>query len=247
MKKATIVHIETMDYSGNEALNTICSNLTFAGRTFKKIVFTSCSAGEGKSYLTMQIAINLAKRGKRVVLVDADLRRSFMIKRNAIETSEEWVGLAHYLAGYSELNDILYSTNIADLYFVPIGRDVANPVPLLDSAYFSQLLDTLAANFDLVLVDAPPVGLVIDAAEIAQACDGVVFVIEYNKTRRREVRDAQKQMMQAECPILGCVINKVTFDSLSAKKYYNKSAYSHYNSSYYRRSSRKNNLRKGSK
>ena len=73
------------------------------------------------------------------------------------------------------------------------------------------------------------------AAEIAKACDGTVLVIEYNKTRRREIIDAQRQIAQSGCPVLGCIINKVTFDSLSAKKYYNKSYYSHYNNEYYKR------------
>lgn len=232
MKKAAIGYIETLDYSGNEALNTICSNLSFAGRDLKKIVMTSCSAGEGKSYMTMQIAKNLAKRGKRVVVVDADLRRSLIIKKYKMKTVGEWKGLAHYLAGHEKLEDVLYETNIDNLYFIPIGRDVSNPMPLLDTCYFSELLNTLVRNFDLVLVDAPPIGLVIDAAEIAQSCDGAVFVVEYNKTRRREVLGARQQMEQANCPIVGCVINKMKFDTLSAKKYYSKSYYNHYNNEY---------------
>ncbi len=239
MKKAIIGNFDELDYSGTEALNTICSNLVFSRRDLKKIVITSCAAGEGKSFLTMQIVQNLARRGKSVVLVDADLRRSYLIKRYNMETDEEWRGLAHYLAGYDDLDDVLYETDIENVYLIPTGRDVANPIQLLDSDHFGQLLDQLAARFEYVLVDAPPVGLVIDAAEIAKVCDGAVFVIEYNKTRRRDIIDARKQIMQAGCPVLGCIINKVTFDSLSAKKYYNKSYYSHYNSEYYRRGDKK--------
>lgn len=228
-----------MDYSGTEALNTICSNLTFSGRDLKKIVVTSCTAGEGKSFLTMHIVQNLARRGKSVVLVDADLRRSFLIKRYGLETEGEWRGLAHFLAGYDDLEDILYATNFDNVYVVPTGRDVANPIQLLDSPHFADMLNALARRFDYVIVDAPPVGLVIDAAEIAKVCDGTVFVIEYNKTRRREIIDAQRQIAQAGCQVLGCIINKVTFDSLSAKKYYNKSYYSHYNNEYYKRDGKK--------
>ena len=239
MKQATITNLEEMDYSGTEALNTICSNLTFSGRDHKKIVMTSCTAGEGKSFLTVHIVQNLARRGKRVVLVDADLRRSFLIKRYGIETEGEWRGLAHYLAGYDDLDDVVYATNYENVYIVPTGRDVANPVQLIDSPHFTDMLIALARRFDYVIVDAPPVGLVIDAAEIAKVCDGTVFVIEYNKTRRREIIDAQRQIAQSGCPVLGCIINKVTFDSLSAKKYYNKSYYSHYNNEYYKRDSKK--------
>ena len=244
MKKASITNLPEMDYSGVEALNTICSNLIFSGRDLKKVVITSCTAGEGKSFLTMHIAQNLAQRGNRVILVDADLRRSFTVRHYGLETTGEWHGLAHYLAGYDDLDDVIYSTNYDNLYFIPTGRDVANPVQLLDSEHFSDMLDALADHFTYVIVDAPPVGLVIDAAKIAKACDGAVFVVEYNKTRRRDIIDAHKQITNSGCPVLGCIINKVTFDSLSAKKYYNRSYYSHYNNEYYRRDTGKKSSKK---
>lgn len=241
MKQATIKRFSALDYSGNEALNSICSNLSFSRRAVKKIVITSCSAEEGKSFVTMQIARNFARRGRRVVIVDCDLRRSLLIKRYGIETEGEWTGLAHYLVGYNSLEDVLYATNVSGMYIIPAGRDVANPLPLLDTQYYSELLDRLAEMFDVVLVDAPPLGLVIDAAEIARVCDGAIFVVEYNKTRRRELAEIRDQMEQAGCPILGCVINKMKFDSLSAKKYYNKTYYNHYSSEYYRKPSEKEN------
>ena len=124
---------------------------------------------------------------------------------------------------------MLYQTNIPGAYVIPAGRDVSNPIPLIDAPQFGALLDQLAETFDVVLVDAPPIGVVIDAAEIAKHCDGTVFVVEYNVTRRRELLEAQRQMNQAGCPILGCIINKVSLDTYSAKKYYSKSYYStHY-------------------
>ena len=89
MKTCTIGYLPELDYSGTEALNTICSNLLFAGQNMKKIVMTSCSAGDGKSYLTMHTAQNLAGRGKRVCIVDADLRRSMVIRNYAMETEGE--------------------------------------------------------------------------------------------------------------------------------------------------------------
>ena len=239
MKKAIIHRVDTQDYTGAEALNTICSNLSFAGKNLKKIVFTSCTAHEGKSYMTMQIMQNLARRGKRVVLVDTDLRMSVLVSRYDIEMVGEYTGLAHYLAGYCGMDDIVYETNIYNAYIVPEGRDVANPIPLLNSPDFVDLLDHLAAQFDVVLVDAPPIGLVIDAAEIGRYCDGAVFVCEYNSARRRELAIAKHQMEASGCRLLGCIINKVTFDTISSKKYYNRTYYSHYNSEYYRRDDKK--------
>lgn len=237
MKQALIRRMEPLDYTGAESLNTICSNLTFAGHRIKKVVFTSCTAGEGKSYMTMQIMRNLARRGKRVVLVDADLRRSFLVKRYDIDVEGEGLGLAHYLAGHCPLDEAVYSTNIPGAYIIPSGRTVVNPIPLLNAPAFQSMLSALERQFDIVLIDAPPVGLVVDAAEIARCCDGTVLVVEYNKTRRRELAGAKKQIMQSGCTILGCIINKVSFDTLSAKKYYNRAYYSHYNNEYYRKKS----------
>ena len=99
MRNAQIRRLNPLDYSGTEAVNTICSNLSFAGMHLRKVVLTSCNSGDGKSYMTMQIACNLASRGKRVVLVDADLRKSNLVSRYGITCEGEMTGLVHYLAG----------------------------------------------------------------------------------------------------------------------------------------------------
>ena len=235
MKKAVINQMKPLDYAGEEAMNTICTNLAFSGRNLKKIVFTSNVQSEGKSWTAMHILENLAKRGRRVVLVDADMRRSFMVQRYKIDVTGEVMGLAHYLTGQCELGDAIYQTNLYGACIIPAGRDVTNPVSLVDTPYFTQMIDLLSEQFDMVLVDAPPIGMVIDAAEIAASCDGTVLVIEYNKTRLRDVRECKRQMEQSGTPVLGCIINKVNFASISAKKYYNKSYYSHYRTGYYRK------------
>lgn len=238
MKFLEINREDELDYSGKESLNTICSNIFFSGRNLKKIAFTSCVAGEGKSYITMNVARNLTKRDMSVVLVDCDLRRSHMIKRYGVHAEDHILGMAHYLVGQAEIHDVIYSTNVPNLYIVPQGRDISDPVPLLGSTYFSQMIDTLAEEFDVVIIDTPPVGLVVDAAEIAKSCDGVVFIIEYGKTRRSEFVQAKKQIDLVNSRILGCVINKMTFNSLTSQRYYNKYQYTHYNNEYYTRSSK---------
>lgn len=237
MKSVNIKLLKKLDYAGEEALNTICTNLTFSGRDIRKIVVTSNTQSEGKSWMTMHIAQNLASRGRSVVLVDGDLRRSFLVKRYGIEFmgNEESYGLAHLLSGQCALEDAIYATNIPNVCLVPVGRDVSNPVALIDTPFFRQTLDVLAGSFDFVIVDAPPIGMVIDAAEIATSCDGTVMLVEYKKTRLRELAICKKQMEKSGTPVLGCIINKVNFDSIAAKKYYNKTYYSQYSSGYYRR------------
>ena len=238
MKKAQFEHLDALDYSGAEAINTICSNLSFAGRNLRKIVLTSCTSGDGKSYLSLQIARNMAQRGMRVLLMDCDLRKSQMVSRYGIAASGELTGLAHYLAGHNSLEECIFETNFAGLHFMPTGKDVANPIPLLLSPAFPDLMDYLAQKYDMVIVDAPPVGLVIDAAEIARTCDGIVLVVRHNYTHRSELQEASHQLLQTGTPILGCVLNGVSFKGITAKKYYNKSYYSHYGD-YYRKGSGK--------
>ena len=233
MRQATIKHLKPLKYTGNESINTICSNISFAGNDIKKVLLTSCNENEGKSYLSMQIAYTMAKRGRKVILVDGDLRRSVMVSHFGITTEGDIKGLAHYLAGHNSIEEIIYETNVKNMHLIPAGREVANPIPLLLSQTFSDLMNELGSAYDLVIVDTPPVGVVIDAAEIAKCCDGVVFVVKYKHTHRRELLDAKQQMTQTTTPILGCILNDVTFDSISTKKYYGKSYYSHYG--YYQR------------
>ncbi len=227
MKTIEIRRFAPLSYAGQEAINTLCTNLTFSGENMKCIMFTSTHASEGKSFLTMNVLRTMAKNGKRVVLVDADLRRSYIASRYGFrheETENQW-GLAHYLAGMASEVDIVYATNLEGAYVVPVGRTVTNALPLLNSTRLKTLLQHLSQQFDYVFVDAAPVGTVIDAAQIAKSCDGTLLVVNYNSVRRQELVEVKNQLIQTGCPIIGTVLNMVEFDTLMSKKYYYKSYY----------------------
>ena len=230
MNTLSINHFPPLKYAGVEAVNMLCTNLSFSGENVKKIMLTSCHASEGKTYLSMNIMRTLAKLGKSVVLVDADLRRSVVVQKYGIQFSlgENAPGLSHYLAGMAGEADVVFETNIPGAYMVPVGRKVSNSLSLLNSQRFKKLLDDLSAQFDYVIIDAPPVGLVIDAAQIAKFCDGTVLVVGFNTVRRQELVDARDQIMQTGCPILGAVMNMTEYDSYLSKKYSYRSYYSHY-------------------
>lgn len=233
MNALTIRRFPPLGFACSEAVNTLCTNLSFAGENVKKIMVTSCHASEGKSFLSMNIMRTLAKLGKTVVLVDADLRRSMISSKYALQFEQEKPsGLAHYLAGMVSENDIVYSTNIPGAYMVPVGREVSNSLSLLVSPHFDELLTSLAKKVDYVIVDAPPLGAIIDAAEIAKSCDGTLIVVNYDSVRRQELINVKEQLEQTECPILGTVLNMVKFDNYLSKKYYYKSYYSYGYSAY---------------
>jgi protein-tyrosine kinase len=230
MNELTIGRFPPLGFSCAEAINTLCTNISFSGENMRKIMVTSCHASEGKSFITMNIMRTMAKFGKDVALVDADLRRSMINSKYNLQFahSEEKWGLAHMLAGMADVEDVVYHTNIDGAYIVPVGRDVSNPLPLFNSPRMGQLLDDLAQRVDYVFVDAPPVGTVIDAAQISKFCDGILLVVNYNEVKRQELIDVKRQLEQTGCPILGTVLNMVEMDNYLSKKYYYKSYYYKY-------------------
>ena len=153
MKSCEIHQLEAMDFQGAEALNSICTNLSFVGRNMKRFVITSCTENEGKSSLVMHIMQNLAQRNKKIVVVDCDLRKSVLMSHFDIEVKGEVTGLAHLLAGYNSLEEVIYATNFPGAYLIPAGKDIANPMPLLDSEDFSRLMEYLSQAFDVVLLE----------------------------------------------------------------------------------------------
>lgn len=238
MKKATFSKFPALGYACAEAVNTLCTNLSFSGENVRKIMITSSHVSEGKSFTSINIMRTWAQLGKRVALVDADLRRSNLNKRYGVRfegNHRHADGLAHYLSGQATIEDVVYETNIENAYIVPTGTIVPNPLPLFNSPRFLELLDYLAEHCDYVLVDAAPVGMVIDAAQVAKSCDGTLIVVNYNSVRRQELIEVKDQLEKTGCPILGTVMNMVEYDSYLGRKYY-KSYYSKY-SHYYRYSS----------
>ena len=237
MAMIKILDFPSLSYAGTEALNTLCTNLTFSGEGIKRIMITSCHASEGKTTISMNVMRTMAMLGKKVVLVDADLRRSVIAQHFRLQfPSSESLGLTHLLAGMAREEDVLYTTDIPGASIVPVVKTVSSSLSLLNSDKLEKLLDLLAQYFDYVIVDAPPIGAVIDAAQIARYCDGTLLVVSYNAVRKQELIDAQQQLEATGCPILGTVINQAQFDAYINRKYYYKAYYSHYNT-YYGKSS----------
>jgi len=234
MKTVQITKFPELSYAGTEAINTLCTNLTFSGDGIKRIMITSCHASEGKTMISMNVLRTMAKLGKKVVLVDADLRRSVIKNKYGLQFQEEKPsGITHLLAGMAEEADTVYQTDIENMFIVPVIKTVNQSLSLLNSDKLKNLLDSLAEYFDYVIVDAPPIGALIDAAQIARNCDGTLLVINYNAVRKKELADACNQLNQTGCPILGTVINQAALGSYLNRKYYYKSYYySHYDHYY---------------
>lgn len=230
MKTLVIQNLPSLPYAAEEALNRLQINFTFCGDQFKKVVVTSSTPEEGKSTVSINLWRLLAASGKRVVLVDADMRKSVMRSRYQITSSEhDYLGLSHYLAGKASLVDVLYSTNINGGYMVPTSHTVSNPTVLLQNGRLQQMLDLLAQKFDYVLVDTSPLVNVADGNLIASNCNGAILVVRGGVTPRKLVADSLKQLERAECKLMGVVLNRITAkDSPYYQKYKKAGYYSNY-------------------
>lgn len=206
-----------LDYYSAEAIKSLRTNLQFCGSDKKAIVFTSCTQNEGKTRTILNLGIALSEIGKKVLLVDADLRKSVLLGR--CHTTEQVKGLAHFLSKQEVLVNVISKTNIPNFDIIFAGPVPPNPAELLNSKYFEMMLETLRNYYDYILIDSPPLGNVIDSAIIASCCDGSIFIIESGWNSWRFAQDVKAQLEKTGCPILGAVLNKV---DISNQKYYGK-------------------------
>ena len=208
------------DYFYEEAIKTLRTNIQFTGTEVKSIVITSCYPNEGKSDVVFQLALEIGKMGKKVIVLDADIRKSSYISR--FQVKQKTAGLSQYLSGQSGLQDIVYSTNFRDVDIIFAGPAAPNPSELLAQESFASLVHTMRGKYDYVLVDTPPVGSLTDAAVVARQCDGAILVVESDLVSRRVALKAKQQLEMSGCHILGAVLNKV---DIKKNKYYSKYSY----------------------
>lgn len=241
MRQMTINRFPKLDYISAEGMNTLVTNISYCGGDIRRIMITSRHAGEGKSYVTMNLMRTLAGLGRRVVVVDADLRASGIQMNYRLRTEEHpMTGLTEYLSGHCDLEDALYETNIPNAYLLPAGHEAPNPLQLLDSDMMERLMDKLSDEFDVVLMDTPPVGMLSDAVALAKFCDGALLVVAYRQGKRREIGDAVNSLRQTGCRVLGAVLNEVKFRDFSNRHYYyNAKRYSVYYDKKYNKYTRK--------
>ena len=235
MKKLEITCPSELDYAAREALNRLRVNFAFCGDRFKKVVVTSSLSGEGKSFISVNLAILLAEAGYKVAVVDADIRKSQIRSVFGLKTEDDSRdGLLQYLAGKAGINDIIYETNYSNLFFVPVFKTVVNPALLFQSDRFSVLLDSLAEQLDYIIVDTPPIANVSDGEVIANSCDGALLVVRSDSTPRGLVGSSIKQLEAAGCTLMGIVVNRINLKSPAYYgKYYGGYYHGYYHGYYY--------------
>lgn len=218
---------EPKKYFIDEAYKTLRANIQFCGTDVKAIAITSCHPNEGKSTMAIEVAKSLAEAGKKVLLIDADLRKSVIVKKYASEAGI--CGLSQYLSGQNTLDEVLFATQIEGFHIIFSGQFPANPVELLGSSAFGKMIEEQTKVYDYVLVDTPPLGVVIDCAVIANACDSAIMVLAAEKVSLRRANVIKNQLAKSGVHILGVVLNKVRNGRMRYPKPYGPSgSYSKY-------------------
>ena len=189
-----------------EHYNALRTNIQLSGNNLKVISVSSVKPGEGKSTTSTNIALAFARAGYKTLLVDADIRNSVM--SGVFKSREKITGLTDFLSGTTDLSHGLCDTNVENLFVIQAGPISPNPTALLQSENFETMIETLRKYFDYVIVDTAPIGMVIDAAIIAQKCDASILVTAAGETKRRDVLKAKEQLEQTGVPFLGVVLNK---------------------------------------
>jgi len=193
----------------SEAFRKLRTNITFARPDAppRVLVFTSPAPGDGKSTSVMNLAIALVQQGKKVIVIDADMRRGSLHK--LLSTSQS-PGLSEILVGQADIENAVQSVSLetfGGVHLLPTGVIPPNPAELLTSPKFRGLIESLRPGYDAVLIDSPPINLVTDAAIIGRETDGVVFVVRAAKTTRAEISHAIGQLRQVQIPITGVILN----------------------------------------
>ena len=205
--KGIAISIEDKNYALREEIKTLRTNIQFCGDDKKVIMVTSCLPGEGKTEVSINLARAFADMGKKVILLDLDMRKSVMASRLKID--KEVYGASHYLSGQAALGEAVVATNIPKMHLLVSGPSAPNPTELLESKRFQAMIDSMRSIYEYIIIDCPPLGLVIDAAIVAKYCDGSILVVESGETKYRLAQDVKSKLDRTGTPILGVVLNKV--------------------------------------
>ena len=210
----------------SEAFKAMRANVQFCGPDVRAIVVTGCLPNDGKSTTSMGLAVALASAGKKTLLVDADLRKSVMIRKYSDITDA--VGFSELLSHQAALEDVLYKTQFDKLDVIFSGQYPANPAELLSSSSLKAFVDERKKEYDYIIVDTPPLGIVVDAAIVASVCDSALLVIPEGKIKTDMALGVKAQLEKSGARIIGAVLNSTNKKSPR----YSKGYYGKYSSGY---------------
>ncbi len=203
----------------SEAYRALRTNIQFSSidEELRVIMVTSAGPGEGKSTTLINLAVAYAQTDKKVLIIDGDLRKPTM--HHTLRVSNRW-GLTNLLTNQLTIREVLQDTFIPNLQIITSGPIPPNPSEILASKKMISTIEELKQRFDVILIDAPPAIAVTDSQIIASRTDGVILVVNSDKTKREAVLKAKQNLDNVRARILGVVLNNVDRKNKDAYYYY---------------------------
>lgn len=202
-----------------ECCRSIRTNLLFSGadKELKVLTVSSPNPREGKTTSVIYMGTTMAQSGQRVLLVDTDMRRPRLHKSMGVSRG---LGLSNLMLGESTFDDCIKTSEIPNLYVLPCGPTPPNPVELLLSHKFQQILDELRTRFDRIILDSPPLQAVTDPVVLARRSDGVIIVVQAGKTLRDDLARSAKQLHDTNANVVGVILNDLDITDRQYGYYY---------------------------
>lgn len=203
----------------SEAFRNMRTNITFANidEDMRVLTVTSPGHSEGKTTIITNYAVALAQTGKQVLLMDGDLRRPRLHRMFGLHNNK---GLTNVLLRESQLNDVIQKTEIENLHLVSSGPIPPNPSEIMASRSMALTINTLKSAYDFVLIDAPPLGVVTDAAVLSKVTDGYIVIAALSVTNRDNLRMVMENLKNVGGNIIGVVANNTPQTKRSGYYYY---------------------------
>ncbi|MFC7393001.1 CpsD/CapB family tyrosine-protein kinase [Scopulibacillus cellulosilyticus] len=191
----------------SEQFRTIRTNIEFSSvdKEMRTVMVTSSSPGEGKSTTVANLAVTIAQQGKKVLLVDTDLRKPTVHYTFRQANTQ---GLTSLLTKQTTFESIVKKTEVENLYVLPSGPIPPNPAELLASTAMKSFIKHALTMYDMIVFDTPPVLAVTDAQVMTNLCDGTVLVIQSGETEKEAALKAKELLLQAKGTIVGTVLNR---------------------------------------
>jgi capsular exopolysaccharide synthesis family protein len=204
-RTAPVIIDEGRSAARAESVRKIRTNLQFVNvdSQIKTLAVTSAVAGEGKTSTVLNLALLTAEAGRRVLVIDCDLRNP---KISAYTGLPGTVGITDLLAQRATLSDVVHRWSEHDLDIIPCGSIPPNPSELLSVKHMTDLVNSLRADYDLIVLDTPPLGAVTDAAVVAGYVDGVVLVVRYGKTSRAKIKRSLQALDAVDGRVVGTIL-----------------------------------------
>ena len=211
-----------------EAYRVLRTNILFAGRkdesqtTFSVV---SGGAGEGKTTTMFNLAVVFAQMGDRILIVDSDLRRPSMHRYLKVSNN---IGLTNYLLGQATIDEVIQTTEIPSLHFIPSGKLPSSSMGILSSAKMKEFVAEMKSRYDYVFLDAPPIMGVSDATVLASMVDMCVLVVQYRKYPQMMTQRAKEMVTKVGGELVGVVLNNINISQDSYYYYYSGYYYDYY-------------------